>query len=73
MTENGPICNLHSGIDERMKALKWLFAVLIGCLIGLFSFQGVLLSQVGEIKTQNAVMSMQIGTLTKQMSIGIRP
>ena len=67
MTENGT-CKLHSGIEERIKDFKWLIGILIGCLIGLFGFQGVILTQINDIRMQSAVIVTKVTTMEKGMN-----
>jgi len=49
---------------------KWLFGLLVACMIGLFAFQGAILSQLSELRMSQAVMSTKLDTLQRQVNGG---
>lgn len=61
-------CAEHSGVMATIKGMKWLFGILVACLLGLFAFQGAILTQIYEVKSAQAVMSTKIDGLQKQVN-----
>ena len=61
-------CPAHAGVEARIVIYKWLLGILILCMLGIFSFQGVILLQGYELKTAQAVLGNKIDNLQKQVN-----
>ena len=65
-------CPEHLAISERTQRqweiFKWLFGILVACLLGLLTFQGIILSQIGDIKTTQAVAAAKLDAVQKEVN-----
>ena len=56
--------------DKLWGVTRWLFGILILCMIGLFTFQGVILTQIWDIKTAQAVLATKMDSVQRQVNGG---
>ena len=56
--------------DRLWSVTKWLFGIVILCMIGLFTFQGVILTQIWDIKTAQAVLATKLDGMQRQVNGG---
>ena len=61
-------CPAHAGVEARIALFKWLIGIVIACVVGIFSFQGVILVHTYELKGTQMVLATKIDNLQEQVN-----